>query len=77
MLFTTQPAPLAAVAARRQPHRGRLPEEGPKRELVVTRDGGREALGGPGLADDPAGPALGDPELLTEGPDGPPAAVRG
>jgi len=74
-----QPACFACSAARRQPQRGRRLEKSRSSEgqLVVTRHRGAEALGGAGLADDAARPAFGPPELLLQGHDGPPAAVRG
>ena len=66
------PAPIPAGTLDRE-----LPEEGPQRELLLGGDGRGQALGGSRLADDPAGEALGDPELPLEHPDGAPAAVRG
>ena len=46
-------------------------------QLVVGGDGGLEPLRGVGLAHDPARPAFAHPELLVEGPNGPPTAVTG
>jgi hypothetical protein len=54
-----------------------VPQERPQRQLGVGYDRRRKALGGTGLADDLAGPALGDPEPLGEHHDGSPATVRG
>jgi len=81
LLLTTQPAFLAAVGSRRQPHRGRRLEKSrrkaPQCELLVGGRGCWQTLGGPGLSNHSTCPALGDPELLSEGTSGPPSAVRG
>ena len=66
------PAPAPAGTSSRE-----VAEEGPEGELVVGRNGSGKALGGAGLTDHSAGPSFGHPELLSEGHDGPPAAVRG
>jgi len=56
---------------------GEAPEERTQGQLLVGGYGSWQALGGPGLVDETTSTAFGDPELLTEGHDGPPAAVRG
>jgi hypothetical protein len=56
---------------------GEVAQEGTQGQLLVARNGWGEALGGTGLANHQAGPALRDPELRAESHDGPPAAVRG
>jgi len=54
-----------------------VPQERPQGQLDVSDDRRRKPLGGTGLADNLAGPALGDPEPLGEHHDGSPATVRG
>jgi hypothetical protein len=81
-LVVDHPAGLPSCGGRPSPppsrtRSGEVPEEGPKGQLFVRRDGSGKTLGGSRLADDPTGPALGDPELLTEDTNCPPAAVRG
>ena len=81
-LVVDPPAGLRApVAARRQPQRGRRREKSRRNARSASSSsegtGGGERWVERGWPTTPTRPALGDPELLSERHDGPPAAVRG
>ena len=81
LLFTAQPASLAALAALLQPQRGRDLEKSRRKALKASSS----SLGvGAGrrwverhCPTRRQAPALGDPEPLLEDDDGPPTAIRG
>jgi hypothetical protein len=56
---------------------GDAPQSGAESLLLFWAFWLGQAVGGAVLADDPAGAALGDPETLSQGLDGPAAAFRG